>query len=217
MTPPVLHILKEQHCWLSPDRCIFWEEAKALIISDLHFGKTGHFRKAGIAVPTHVYKEDLQRLAAQLQHFKPDQLIIVGDLFHSKANNELDHFKKWRDDFTDITITLIKGNHDILSNNIYTAYDIEVHEKEWSKGSFTFCHDCNDIMEDNDRYVFSGHIHPGIRIAGKARQALQFPCYYFTQHYCVLPAFSKFTGLALISPQKKERVFAIAGDRVISL
>ena len=30
---------------------MFWEEEKALIVSDLHFGKTGHFRKSGIAVP----------------------------------------------------------------------------------------------------------------------------------------------------------------------
>jgi len=61
-----------------------------LIISDLHFGKTGHFRKSGIAVPQGVYKEDLQRLVSQIQYFQPSQLIIVGDFFHSQLNKELE-------------------------------------------------------------------------------------------------------------------------------
>jgi metallophosphoesterase superfamily enzyme len=54
-----------------------------LIVSDLHFGKTGHFRKSGIAVPQSVYKKDLQRLFHQVQYFQPRKLIVVGDLFHS--------------------------------------------------------------------------------------------------------------------------------------
>lgn len=188
-----------------------------MILSDLHFGKTGHFRKAGIAVPTHVYKEDLQRLISQIQYFNPAQLIIVGDLFHSKANRELDFFKKWRQDFQQLQIKLVKGNHDILTSDYYNAFDIEVTEKIWHCDPFIFCHDCNDIEPHEDTYIFSGHLHPGVRMVGKARQALQFPCYYFTKYYCVLPAFSKFTGLALIRPQKKEKVFVIAGDHVFGL
>ena len=62
MNPPVLYQLCDQKLWLSAERCIFWEEQSALIVSDLHLGKTGHFRKAGIAVPQSVFKEDLQHL-----------------------------------------------------------------------------------------------------------------------------------------------------------
>ncbi len=70
-----------------------------LLLSDLHFGKTGHFRKEGIAVPQAIYKEDLQRLVTQIQFFKPQQVVVIGDMFHSHANKELDLFKKWRNDF----------------------------------------------------------------------------------------------------------------------
>ena len=59
MQAPVSHKLSGQTFWLSAQRIIFWEEQKVLILSDLHLGKTGHFRKAGIAVPQAVYKEDL--------------------------------------------------------------------------------------------------------------------------------------------------------------
>ena len=217
MTAPLLHIINDQHCWLSPQRCIFWEEEKTLILSDLHFGKTGHFRKAGIAVPANVYTEDLQRLVEQVQYFQPAQIIIVGDLFHSKANKELELFSKWRNNFSAIDIHLVKGNHDILKNKDYKKMNMEVHESSLSLGPFSFCHDCDDLDENAETYAFSGHIHPGIRISGKARQALQFPCYYFTKNYCVMPAFSRFTGIALISPKKNEKVFAIAGEQVIKI
>jgi len=114
MQQPVQHIIRNNHFWLSAQRCAFWEEEKTLILSDLHFGKTGHFRKAGIAIPQNVYKEDLQRLVLSIQHFNPSQLIIVGDLFHSHENKELDWFKRWRGDLSSVTIQLVKGNHDIL-------------------------------------------------------------------------------------------------------
>ena len=92
MKPPIAHKISGQTFWLHAQRAIFWEEQKALILSDLHFGKTGHFRKAGIPVPQQVYKEDLQRLVELIQYFNPTQIIAVGDLFHSHANLELELF-----------------------------------------------------------------------------------------------------------------------------
>jgi uncharacterized protein len=78
MNPPVLFELAGQKCWLSAERCLYWEQQSILILSDLHFGKTGHFRKSGIAVPQEVYKEDLHRLFEQIQYFQPKEIIITG-------------------------------------------------------------------------------------------------------------------------------------------
>src|SRR6478609_3271958 len=119
MRAPYLYQLQQQRYWLSPERMVFWEEEKALIVSDLHFGKTGHFRKSGIPVPQHVYKHDLQRLITMIQFFQPQKLIVVGDLFHSRENKELELFLKWRQDFPLLTIELIMGNHDILHKSWY--------------------------------------------------------------------------------------------------
>jgi uncharacterized protein len=49
------------------------------------------------------------------------------------------------------------------------------------------------------------------------RQSLQFPCFHFTKNYCVLPAFSRFTGLALIDAAKNENVFAIVENKIVQL
>ena len=59
MRAPVRYEMDGQIFWLSPERIIFWENENTIIASDLHFGKTGHFRKAGIAMPQSVFKEDL--------------------------------------------------------------------------------------------------------------------------------------------------------------
>lgn len=215
MQAPLLHKIREQHLWISAQRSIFWEEKKALIVSDLHFGKTGHFRKSGIAVPQSVYKEDLQRLVNLLHYFKPAQLIVVGDFFHSHANVELEWFKKWRHDLTDLKILLVKGNHDILKDSWYAEADIEVIEKELELGPFLFTHD--HCEEHNNVYTFCGHLHPGIYLQGLGKQSLRLPCFYFGENRCILPAFSRFTGTALIEPKRNANVFAIVEDKVIQM
>jgi|SRR5580704_10453018 DNA ligase-associated metallophosphoesterase len=218
MYSPIPFVIQKQKLWLSPERLVYWENEKALIVSDLHFGKTGHFRKSGIAVPQAIYKEDLQRLFTQIQYFQPSQLIIVGDFFHSSANKEIDLFQKWRKSLPGISIHLIKGNHDILQGDWYASCDITLNEKYLSKSEFTFIH---DIAEAGTRvsgsYFFSGHIHPGIRMNGVGKQSLCFPCFYFGKEYAVLPAFSHFTGVAVIEPKKNENVFAIVGKKIVQL
>ncbi|HMH21193.1 MAG TPA: ligase-associated DNA damage response endonuclease PdeM [Puia sp.] len=209
MQIPFSYRIKDQQLWLSPDRCIFWEEERSLILSDLHFGKTGHFRKSGIAVPQHVYKEDLQRLLALIQHFQPRQLLVVGDLFHSQENKELELFQKWRDDFSGLEIQLIKGNHDILHADWYRETGIRVSHEYLKIGDFLFIHDITTAGEPGTHYSFSGHIHPGVTISGAGRQSLRFPCFYFGEDYAVLPAFSRFTGTASMERSPGSAIFAI--------
>src|SRR5260221_1652908 len=117
MQNPLPHIVQFNSFWVSPERSLFWEEKNTLIVADLHLGKSGHFRKSGIAVPQNIYKADLQRLMSQLYLYKAERLIIVGDLTHSDINKELDLFINWRKDFSLLQIDLVKGNHDILDED----------------------------------------------------------------------------------------------------
>lgn len=213
MQAPILHKIHQQNLWLSAQRSLYWEEQKALILSDLHFGKTGHFRKAGIAVPQTVYKEDLQRLINLLHYFKPAQLIVVGDFFHSNANIELDWFRRWRDDFSSLKITLVRGNHDILHDSWYQETAIEVINPSMQVNSFLFSHD--RCSAPDNVYSFCGHIHPGVVLHGLGKQSLRFPCFYFAKDYCILPAFSKFTGAVAMDGKSAQRIFAIVENELI--
>lgn len=219
MNISISHIIHEQHFWLSAQRSIYWEEQKTMIVSDTHFGKTGHFRKSGIAVPQQVYKEDLQRFFSLATDLKPERILVVGDFFHSTDNEEHNLFLRWKNDFNSLQITLIKGNHDILGNTWYENAGIQLIEDFYEIGQFCFQHDPseNDFLVKENTFVFSGHVHPGIQMRGIGKQSLRFPCFYFTQNQCILPAFSKFSGLAIVKPKKQDQVYAIANDNIIKL
>lgn len=211
MQAPEKFLLHQQTLWLSPERCIYWENENTLIASDMHFGKTGHFRKSGISVPQTVLSEDLQRLLCQIQFFRAERLIVVGDLFHSVANRELDLFTRWRNDFSALQIQLVKGNHDILKDEWYATANIIVSHNHLLVSKFCFIHDIKHACKPASAvdYYFSGHIHPCVTLKGLGRQELKLPCFYFTEQYAVLPAFGKFTGNACIEPRSSDSVFAI--------
>ena len=217
MQAPQLFNIRDQHFWLSHHRCVYWEEQKALIIADSHFGKTGHFRKSGIGVPQSVFREDMHRLVHQIQFFNASTLIVVGDMFHSEANKELDFFIRWRQDQPELRVKLVVGNHDILQDAWYLDAGIEILRGIWEWEGICFVHDYDPLLTKDDRFYFSGHIHPGIRISGAARQSLSFPCFYFTPQFAVLPAFGKFTGFVNVYPKEGEMVFAIVNNKLLSL
>jgi DNA ligase-associated metallophosphoesterase len=210
-----------QRLWLSPERAVFWEDQKVLILSDSHFGKTGHFRKSGIALPQSIFLEDLQRFFNLIRYYQPEQLIVVGDLFHSRSNKEHLLFEKWKKDFQQLRFILVKGNHDILNLDWYEEVGIEVFDDgPLLVPPFAFMHDymqIEDFHHQQDVYFFTGHLHPGISIKGRSRQQLSFPCFYFSERYAVLPAFSKFSGLSLIKKKKAENVFAIVENQLMAV
>lgn len=220
MFVPYKILLGNDVFWLTPQRTLFWENEKTLIVADLHLGKTGHFRKSGIAVPNRVYKEDLQVLLHQILFFKTERLLIIGDMTHSVQNKELELFQRWRTDFSLLEILLIKGNHDILSDRWYEETRIQTFNEELVIKDFCFRHDKSKSIKSDkspELFTFLGHVHPGVRLKGGGRQQLLFPCFYFTSDFCVLPAFSRFTGTYTIRPRKEDAVFAIVSNQIIKV
>jgi DNA ligase-associated metallophosphoesterase len=205
--------LWNNHFELLPQRAIFWREEEALILSDLHIGKGMHFRKEGIAVPNNVFDADLQKLNDLIQEFSPASLIVVGDMFHSHHNVEINLFDLWRAQYQELEIHLVRGNHDILSISHFNDLGITLQDTLETE-DFIFSH---ARCEHSDKFCFSGHIHPGIRINGVARQTLKLPCFHFTSDSCTLPAFGQFTGLALIEPKSSDRIFAVLENKVIEV
>lgn len=219
MNALVAYSINENNFVLSPERTILWEKQNTLIIADLHIGKSEHFRKSGIAVPQKVYKEDLQRLFTQILYSKADQLIIVGDLSHSRSNKEMEIFKRWRNDFSSLSIRLVNGKPDILNDSWYEELNI-TRSDNLLIDNFSFCHDPEDIKTSltlKNPYTFSGHVHPGINIKGIGSQGMQFPCFYFKNSYAMLPAFSRFTDISKVAPKKGDNVFAIVENELFQV
>ncbi|WP_448888507.1 ligase-associated DNA damage response endonuclease PdeM [Daejeonella sp.] len=201
---------------LLPEKAVFWEEEKTLIIADIHLGKVGHFRKAGIGIPKEMEQQDLALISDLIHEYKPLKIIFLGDLFHSDMNNDWGWLVMWRSLFKKIDMILVLGNHDILNDDFYRDLDFELHDR-LEIGPFLFSHaplKPNELV-NADSYVVCGHIHPGVTLKGGARQILTLPCFHFGARQAILPAFGKFTGKVCVKNVKGDQVFGIAKNQVI--
>ena len=210
--------LLKQDLLLLPQKAIYWQQQKTLIVADVHLGKVGHFRKAGIAVPRDMEQNDLAVLSDLVDEHHPEKIIFLGDLFHSDLNADWDWFVLWRKQFPKLELILIRGNHDIIHDRHYIELDIKLHQS-LTIGPFLMLHHPLDSINllMVDQYVFCGHIHPGISLTGRARQQLTLPCFAFGQKQVILPSFGKFTGRVAIRNQQTDRIFAIAQNKVIAI
>lgn len=206
--------IKDEQLILAKERAIYLPQQKLLAISDLHLGKTAHFRKAGLQVPSTLAQHDLIRLSSLLEKYTPHTLLINGDMFHHSLNTDVDDFEVWKAQYPNLKFILVKGNHDRLDKFQYQQLGIEVHDPSYRTSNFCFVHDALKC-EETDSYPISGHVHPGVNIVGKAKQRLQFPCFFFGKAYAIMPAFSVFTGLYMVKPQANEQVYAITSSKVI--
>jgi len=208
--------IRNQQLALLPQKALFWIEKKYLILSDLHLGKTGHFRKSGIAAPGKANLKNIERLSSLVNDIQPKKILFLGDLFHSSANREWFQFEEWRKTFPELSILLITGNHDQLHSSFYQSADIEVIDR-LELENFLFVHDASDLQKSSDTTIISGHIHPGVKLKGKGKQKLRLPCYSISDHQIVLPAFGEFTGLHIIQPDENRKIFLIVENSVIDL
>lgn len=186
------------------------------MVADVHLGKTGHFRKAGIAVPRDLEQNDLAVLSDLVAEFKPERIIFLGDLFHSDMNADWEWFAMWRQQFPKVTIDLVRGNHDIIADKYYDQLNIALH-KQMIVGPFLMLH--HPLTETDlqliTQYAFCGHIHPGINLTGKGRQSITLPCFAFGSRQAILPSFGKFTGRVAVHSSKTDKIFAVLKDKVI--
>ncbi len=197
---------------LLPEKALWWPETKTVIVSDVHIGKAGHFRKSGIAIPADINRDNLWRLAGLLLDYKPERLLILGDLSHSFHNEEWDEFADMRAQFSQCTFMLVRGNHDILPVELLSDAAIAETQLLEERG-FSFTH----APTHTKGYNISGHLHPSVVLKGGARQRLKLPCFWFGEKGAVLPAFGAFTGTHPVTAQKGDAIYVIAENRVIAV
>lgn len=205
---------KEETIVLTNQRVLYWAKENALILSDLHVGKSATFRKHGIPISRKVLEDDLQKLLELILYFEATKLIVVGDLFHAEFNQDIAYFKEWLTQ-TKIDIELIAGNHDRHSEHFYSELGLKVYSKEKISTPIRFVHD--ETAPNEDYFTISGHTHPGVLIKGKGRQHIKLPCYQVTEHQLILPAFSKFTGLNTKNPPENCVNYAFTETSIVKI
>jgi DNA ligase-associated metallophosphoesterase len=189
---------------------MYWAEQRMLLISDVHLGKVSHFRKYGSAIPGQAMFKNFTKLDAVVEHFNPEKICFLGDLFHSTLNNEWQLFEEWMGRIQ-TSVILVAGNHDIISPHKYEELDITI-VSEWSLGGFLLAH---HPQEREGHYVISGHIHPAVLLEGRGRQFLKLPCFFRSPQQLILPAFGEFTGTYVMEPSKEDIVYVVTKEDVV--
>ena len=207
--------IQDQKLYLLPQKAVLWKDKRVLIISDLHLGKSGHFRKHGIAVPENVNQSNIERLDDLMMKYHPEKLVFLGDLFHSKRNNEVEQFEDWRKSHASTEMILTIGNHDLLTQFEFEKMGLTC-VNQYQAGPFLFLHD-DALNDDSSFYSISGHIHPAVKLKAKGRQNIYTPCFYFGKGRALLPAFGAFTGNYRIKPAQNDSVFAVVEQKVIDI
>lgn len=201
---------------LLPQKVIYIEKYKLLIVSDWHLGKLGHFRQEGLFVPPMQLQEEFDRLAVLLLQMSVRQVVFLGDLFHSTWNTEWDAFSLFTHQFHAVDFILTKGNHDILKQEILAQSRLYVVSELFLAEGVLLSHEPRSDLAGTTLNIV-GHLHPGVAISSPGRQRFRLPCFFMEGQVLTVPAFGKWTGLYLITKNADNRVYAVIHDAVLEI
>jgi putative SbcD/Mre11-related phosphoesterase len=141
-------------------------EHKTLVIVDLHIGWEMALSEKGIHVPTQMPRL-LKKLKDLIFAYKPERLLILGDVKHTVATAEIGEWQDIPDFFNELKkqiekIFVIRGNHDgnlepLLPENIklIPSTGLEIgqigffHGHQWPSPTLLKC-----------KTLVMGHVHP---------------------------------------------------------
>jgi DNA ligase-associated metallophosphoesterase len=218
MLPDPTLTLGGQTLQFLPERCAFWQEARTLLLADLHLGKAAHLRHHGLPIPEGHTADDLARLTMAIQRTTPRHVIFCGDIFHAPSAQSpavLELVTAWRATHPDITFTLITGNHDRGRALPPPACGIQLAGHVLHQVPFHFIHDPAHASGP-PAITISGHLHPTAALSAAPGRALSAPCFWYqtVPQILVLPAFSTFTAGVPIHPAPHDSIHAIHSGKV---
>lgn len=196
-------------------KCIHLEEAESLICADIHIGKSGHFRRNGIGLPSMLNKNNFWNLSVLFERHNPKDFIVLGDMVHSAENHEWDDFADFLDNYPGINRILIRGNHEMYGDEQYEKLGFRVLPVLHYRDMILTHEPMTEIPQD--KLNVCGHVHPAIKLLGNANQSLRLPCFWIRQNQLVLPAFGEFTGMHAVRPKSGDRVIAVADQNLIEI
>ena len=217
MSSRVQVLLGNESLTLLASRAALWDARRWLIVADAHFGKAATFRALGVPVPHGTTFETLARLDAAITVAQPTTVVFLGDLFHAAeahAPATLSALRAWRDSKPALELVLVEGNHDVKAGAPPADLGIRIEREPWCVDGLAFCHHPQFVRGG---HAVAGHLHPAVRLSGRADDSVRLPCFWLREGLAVLPAFGSFTGGARIDREDGDRVVAIGDDRLYEI
>lgn len=201
---------------LLPQRAAWQPAVRLLVLADVHFGKAAAFRARGVPVPQGTTRGNLDRIDDLIAHCAPRTLVFLGDLFHARESHApatLAELLAWRARHAALDLVLVEGNHDRAAGAPPATLGITVQDEPWAAGGAWLAHHPQRVAGGA---VLAGHLHPTTRLT-VGFESVRLPCFWWHDGLLVLPAFGEFTGGSAVTRAAGDRVFAVAGERVVEL
>ena len=142
---------------------------------------------------------------------------MLGDFLHAAAGRveALDAaFVAWRDAHAALDLLLVRGNHDSRAGDPPPHWGVRTVAAPHPEAPFLCCHEPH---EPPTGYALCGHVHPGVRLGEPGGDAVRLSCFILGRRHALLPAFGRFTGLAMVAPAPGEQRVATTGTRLFVL
>jgi len=174
---------------LLPQRAVWDTVQRLLLVADLHLGKAELLQAHGIPLPSDGDAGTLNRLLGLAHRWRPDRLVVLGDLIHGPQGltGELRMKLAALPELLGCPLQLIGGNHErgswmagLPQQPAQQAGRLWLsHEPQPRPGLLNLC----------------GHLHP-VAIVGRGADRLRLPCFAFdaAKHQLQLPSFGELTG-----------------------
>jgi putative SbcD/Mre11-related phosphoesterase len=151
-----------------PAALVKTSKTKTLLIADPHLGWETQLQKKGIHIPSQTPKI-LNKLTAIITEYKPDRLVILGDVKYTVVSHEFGELQDIPDFFTKLSrcidnIAVARGNHDanlepLLPENVEflpatgaVIGNVGVfHGHKWPSPALLGC-----------KTLVMGHLHPAV-------------------------------------------------------
>ena len=186
-----------------------WDpERRVLLVADLHLGKAETFQAHGIPLPSDGDGATLNDLLALAHRWQPQQVVVLGDLIHSRLGltSELRAKLAALPELLGCRLRLIGGNHELGS-----WMEGLPQEPSQALGPWWLSHE----PEPRDGLLnLCGHLHP-VAVVGRGADRLRLPCFSYCarSERLALPAFGRLTGGHPCS--QRDRIWLVADGAVV--
>ena len=190
------------------ERAVWDPQRRTLLVADLHLGKAETFQAHGIPLPSDGDATTLNALLALAHRWQPAQVLVLGDLIHSRLGltGELRAKLAALPELMGCALRLVGGNHDHGS-----WIDGLSQEPSQPLGPWWLSH----TPEPRSGHLnLCGHLHP-VAVVGRGADRLRLPCFSYCRNSerLALPAFGRLTGGHPCS--QRERIWLVADGAVV--
>ena len=172
-----------------PEGALWIEDAKALVVSDLHLEKGSSYALRGQMLPPYDTHAVLRRLTDLMLRLSPEIIVSLGDSFHDGSGPA-------RMDARDRTLlgvlmsrcdwVWVEGNHDGKAPETLGGAVRDVLQL----GALVLRHHPTNDAAPGE---IAGHLHPCAKVAGRGA-SVRKRCFALGADRLVMPAFGAFTG-----------------------